>query len=157
LLLRLTGSASALAGLLIAQSLPSVLVGPGAGVLIDRLPRKTVLIAADLGRAGLVLLFLLVRDPDQVWIIYAVAVLKFTLTSFFEPAREAIIPDVVAREELVAANAISGLTWSAMLAGGAALGGLVAGTLGTDLAFVLDAGSFLLSALFTWAVPVYES
>jgi hypothetical protein len=57
----------------------------------------------------------------------------------------------------VAANAISGLTWSAMLAGGAALGGLVAGTLGTDLAFVLDAVSFLLSALFTWTVPIHES
>src|SRR5205823_1432593 len=70
---------------------------------------------------------------------------------------EAVIPDVVAREELVAANAISGLTWSAMLAGGAALGGVVAGTLGTELAFVLDAGSFLLSALFTGAVPVHES
>ena len=48
LLLRLTGSGAALAGLLVAQSLPSVLVGLGAGVLIDRMPRKTVLIAADL-------------------------------------------------------------------------------------------------------------
>jgi MFS family permease len=157
LLLRLTGSATALAGLLVAQSLPSVLVGLGAGVLIDRLPRKAVLIAADLGRAALVLLFLLARDPSQVWILYVVSFLKFALSSFFEPAREAILPDLVPREELVAANAIGSLTWSAMLAGGAALGGLVAGRLGTDLAFALDSVSFLLSAAFTWAIPVRET
>ena len=77
----------------------------------------------------MVLLFLFVRQVDQVWIIYVVSVLKFTLTSFFEPAREALVPDLVSREELVAANGISGLTWSVMLAGGAALGGLVVGTL----------------------------
>jgi MFS family permease len=157
LLLRLTGSGAALAGLLVAQYLPSVLVGLGAGVVVDRLPRKAVLIAADLGRAALVLLFLLVRAPGQVWLVYAVSALKFTLTSFFEPAREAVIPDVVARAELVAANGISSLTWSVMLTGGAALGGLVAGTLGTDLAFVLDALSFLLSAAFTRGVPVRET
>jgi hypothetical protein len=58
---------------------------------------------------------------------------------------------------LVAANAIGSLTWSATLAGGAALGGLVAGRLGTDLAFALDSVSFLLSAAFTWAIPVRET
>jgi MFS family permease len=157
LLLRLTGSGSALAWLLVAQSLPSVLIGLGAGVLIDRWPRKSVLIATDLGRAALVLLFLLVRDREQLWIVYAVSFLKFALTSFYEPAREAVVPDVVDRDDLVPANGIGSLTWSVMLAGGAALGGLIVGTLGPELAFLLDALSFLLSAAFTWTVPVRET
>src|SRR5689334_15124766 len=61
LLLRLTGSGTAVGGLLVAQFLPPAIAGPWAGVLVDRLPRKAVMIAADLGCAALVLLFLLVR------------------------------------------------------------------------------------------------
>ncbi|MBK9711659.1 MAG: MFS transporter [Kouleothrix sp.] len=157
LLLNLTGSGQAVGALLVAQFLPSTVVGLWAGVVVDRLPRKLVMIAANLGSAALVLLFLLVRDPGQVWIIYVVTVLKMSLVSFFDPARTAVIPNVTRREELIAANAISGATWSAMLAIGAALGGLVAGTLGTDAAFIIDAASFVLSAAFIWTVPVYEA
>ena len=126
-------------------------------MIIDRLPRKAVLIAADLLRAVVVLLFLLVRDPGDVWLVYVVSIVKFTLSSFFEPAREAVVPEVVARDELVTANALSGLTWAVMLAGGAALGGLVTAWLGADLSFVLDSVSFLLSAAFTWSVAVPET
>jgi len=157
LLLRLTGSGQAVGLLIVVQLLPAAVVGLFAGVIIDRLPRKLVMIAANLGSAALVLLFLLVRDASQIWIIYTVAVLKMSLVSFFDPARTAITPDVVSREELIAANAISGATWSAMLAIGAALGGLVAGTLGTDAAFIIDSASFVLAALFIWAVPVHET
>jgi MFS family permease len=157
LLLRLTGSGQAVGLLMVAQFLPSAIVGLFAGVIIDRLPRKLVMIAANLGSAALVLLFLLVHDASQIWIIYTVAVLKMSLVSFFDPARTAITPDIVNRQELIAANAISGATWSAMLAIGAALGGVVAGTLGTDAAFILDAASFVLAALFIWAVPVHET
>jgi MFS family permease len=157
LLLRLTGSGQAVGVLMVAQFLPATIVGLWAGVIIDRLPRKLVMIAANLGSAVLVLLFLLVRDASQIWIIYVVAVLKMSLVSFFDPARTAITPDVTSREELIAANAISGATWSAMLAIGAALGGLVAGTLGTDAAFIIDSASFVLSAVFIWTVSVHET
>jgi MFS family permease len=156
LLLRLTGSGQAVGALLVAQFLPSTIVGLWSGVIVDRLPRKLVLIATDIGRALLVLLYLLVHDASQVWIIYVVMILKVSLTSFFEPARGAVIPTVTTRDELVAANAIGGATWSAMLAIGAALGGLVAGTLGTNAAFIIDAISFALSAVFIWGVPIHE-
>jgi hypothetical protein len=156
LLLRLTGSGQAVGALLVAQFLPSTIVGLWSGVLIDRLPRKLVMIVTDIGRALLVLLYLMVRDADHIWIIYVVMILKVTLSSFFEPARTAVIPTVTARNELVAANGIGGATWSAMLAIGAALGGLVAGTLGTDAAFIIDSVSFLLSAVFIWGVPIRE-
>jgi MFS family permease len=157
LLLRLTGSGQAVGALLVAQFLPSTFVGLWAGVLIDRLPRKAVMIATDIGRALLVLVFLLVRDADQIWIVYLVTILKVTLTSFFEPARTAVIPNLAAREELVAANGLGGATWSAMLAIGAALGGLVAGTFGTDAAFLIDSASFLLSAALIGSVPINEA
>jgi MFS family permease len=157
LLLRLTGSGQAVGMLMVAQFLPSAIVGLFAGVVVDRLPRKLVMILSNLGSAALVLLFLLVRDASQVWIIYIVAILKMSLVAFFDPARTAITPNVTTRDELIAANAISGATWSAMLAIGAALGGIVAGTLGTDAAFIIDSASFVLAALFIWAVPVHET
>jgi hypothetical protein len=112
------------------------------------------MITADLGRAALVLLFLLVRSPGLIWLVYLVTTLKFVLSTFFEPARSASIPSIVAEEELIAANAISGVTWSAMLAIGAAIGGLVVGLLGTSAALVIDSLSFVLSAFFIWRVPL---
>lgn len=157
MLLRLTGSGQAVGLLLVAELLPSTIIGPWVGVLVDRLPRKLLLIAADIGRALIVLLFLLVRDAGDIWIVYLGTVLKVVLTSFFEPARSALIPQITTREELIAANGISGATWSAMLAIGAALGGLVAGTLGPAAAFVIDAASYLLSAALIATVRVRET
>src|SRR6476620_5341592 len=97
LLLRLTGSGQAVGALLVAQFLPSTVVGLWSGVIIDRLPRKALMIGADIGRALLVLLYLLVRDADHIWLIYVVMVLKVSLSSFFEPARSAAIPSVTSR------------------------------------------------------------
>jgi MFS family permease len=157
LLLRLTGSLESIGWLLVAQCLPAAVVGLWAGVVVDRLPRRLVMIVADLGCAVLVLAFLLVRDESQVWIVYVATALKYALVAFFEPAREAVVPSITPREDLVAANALGGLTWSVMLTGGAALGGLIAGALGTNAAFLLDAASFLVSAAWTWSVPVTET
>jgi MFS family permease len=146
LLLNLTGSGQAVGLLFLAEFLPGAIVGPFAGVIVDRLPRKLVLIGADIGRAALVLLFLLVDTPAELWLVYVGVIGKNVLAAFFEPARSAIIPSLVPRPDLVTANTISSATWSAMLALGGAVGGVVAGTLGVQAAFLLDAASFLLSA-----------
>jgi hypothetical protein len=148
LLLRLTGSGTAVSLVLVAQFLPPAIVGLWAGVVVDRLPRKQVMIAADIVRAALVPLLLLIQSPDMVWLAYVATALKFAVGAFFEPARQAAIPSIVAADDLIAANAISSVTWSAMLAVGAALGGVVVGFLGTTTAFVIDGCSFLLSAFF---------
>jgi predicted MFS family arabinose efflux permease len=115
------------------------------------------MIVADLCRAAVVLLFLLVRDPQHVWIIYAGMFLKESLTALFEPARQAVIPTVTTREQLIPANAIAGVTWSVILAGGAAVGGVVVDRLGADAAFVLDSASFLLSAAIIASIPIPET
>ena len=146
IILNLTGSGRDVGLLLVARFLPSFVFGPISGVVADRFSRRTILIVSDLARAVVVLGFLLVRRADQLWIIYVLTVIQLGLSTFFEPAKTAVIPSIVADNELVAANAISSVTWSVMLTLGAAAGGLITGWFGTDVSFVLDAMTFLLSA-----------
>jgi MFS family permease len=146
MILNLTGSGRDVGLLLVARFLPSFVFGPLSGVLADRFNRRTIMIVSDLLRAVVVLGFLLVRRADQLWIIYVLTVLQLALSTFFEPAKTAVIPSIVSDRELVAANAISSVTWSAMLTLGAAIGGVITGLLGTEIAFVLDSMTYLLSA-----------
>jgi MFS family permease len=148
LLLQLTGSATAVAWMMVVQLLPIAVIGPAAGVLVDRVDRVRLMIGADLVRAVAILGLLLVRGPEQVWLAYAVMAVSVTATAFFEPARSATIPSVVDKPDLLTANAIGTATWSAMLAIGASVGGLVTAILGRDAAFVINSLSFVGSALF---------
>ena len=148
LLLSLTGSGETVGYVLIIKLLPSFFAGPPAGVVADRFNRKTIMIVADLVRAILVLGFLFVQRQEQVWIVYVLAGLEIVVSSFFEPAKSAAIPNIVSREELVPANALSAASWSVTLALGAALGGLVTDAFGRNTAFVIDSLSFFISAAF---------
>lgn len=143
----LTGSGAAVGGLFAIRLVAPVLVSPLAGVCADRMSRKTVLIASDLARAATMLGFLAVRGPDDVWLIYALTALQLALSGFFYPTREAILPDLVRSDELAAANVLAMASWSVMLSLGTALGGLVTGLWGTQAAFVIDAATFVVSAL----------
>jgi len=130
------------------QFLPVAIVSPVAGVVVDRFDRRRLMISADLLRGVLILGLLLVRRPDQVWIAYVVMALTVSATSFFEPARTATIPNVTSDRELMPANALSSATWSAMLALGASIGGVVTALAGRNVAFVINALSFFVSAVF---------
>jgi len=154
IILKLTGSGRDVGLLLVARFLPSFLFGPISGVVADRFSRQRIMIVSDLLRAAVVLGFLFVRRPDQLWIIYVLTVFQLGLSTFFEPAKTAAIPSIVEDRELVAANAISSVTWSAMLTIGAAIGGLITGWFGTDVAFVLDATTYLLSAALIASIRV---
>jgi MFS family permease len=146
IILNLTGSGRDVGLLLVARFLPSFIFGPLSGVLADRFSRRSIMIVSDLLRAVVVLGFLLVRRADQLWIVYVLTVLQLAFSTFFEPAKTAAIPSIVSDRELVSANAISSVTWSVMLTLGAAIGGLITGWLGTNVAFVLDSLTYLLSA-----------
>lgn len=148
LLLDLTGSATAVAWMMIVQFLPVALVGPMAGVIVDRIDRRRLMIATDLIRGVLILGLLLVREPEQIWIAYAVMSLTVSASAFFEPARTATIPNVTSAAELMPANALASAAWSAMLAIGASVGGLVTAVAGRNVAFVVNAASFFVSAFF---------
>ena len=147
LALQLTGSSRSVALIMVARFLPSVVMGPLSGVVADRFSRRSIMIASDILRALVVLGFLLVRRPDQMWVIYVLTVLQLGFSSFFEPAKTAAIPSIVSDRELLPANAIASVTWSAMLTLGAALGGFVTGWFGTNAAFVLDSLTFIASAI----------
>jgi hypothetical protein len=147
LLLQLTGHAGSVALALVLQVIPQTLVGPTSGVVNDRLRRKHVMIAADLIRFVIVLAMLLVRSPAMVWLVYPLLLAETTMAAFFEPARSAVIPNITAPEEVLVANTLSSATWSVNLLIGASVGGVVAAFLGRDAAFVLNAISFLASAL----------
>ena len=154
IILNLTGSGRHIGLLMVARFVPSFVFGSLSGVVADRFNRRTIMIVSDLLRAVVVLGFLLVRRADQLWIIYFLTVLQLAFSTFFEPAKTAVIPSIVSDRELVAANAISSVTWSAMLTLGAAIGGVVTGLFGTDVSFILDALSFLLSAALIASVRI---
>jgi MFS family permease len=154
IILKLTGSGRDVGLLLVARFVPSFFFGPISGVIADRFSRQRIMIVSDILRAFVVLGFLFVRRPDQLWIIYVLTVFQLGLSTFFEPAKTAAIPSIVEDRELLAANAISSVTWSAMLTIGAAMGGFITGLFGTDVAFILDAATYLLSAALIASIRV---
>lgn len=148
LITRLTDSGLALSTLFLARFLPLFVLSPVAGVLADRFDRRRIMILSDALRGLTVLGFLLVREPSDVWVFYLLTVVQFSLSALFTPARGATLANVVPPADLVAANALDSLTWSTMLALGAFLGGVVAALFGAETAYVADAVSFGLSAVF---------
>lgn len=156
LLLEYTGKASSVALALILQVLPQTFIGPFAGVVNDRISRRKVMIAADLSRMVIVACMLLVRSASMVWLVYPLLFLESVMWSFFEPARSSVLPNIVAEKDIVVANTLSSTTWSFNLAIGSTVGGLVAALLGRDAVFVLNALSFLLSALLIASMAFVE-
>lgn len=132
-------------------------MSPFAGVIADKFDRRKVLIATDLLRAVTVASFLFVDRPERLWLLYALTALQFVFSAVFYPAQTALIPSTVDKDDLVAANALDGMTWSAMLAIGSLLGGLATAYFGVTSAFVLDALTFLLSAWFVAQVRLPQA
>jgi MFS family permease len=146
LLLEVTGSAKAVALAVVLQVLPQCLVAPAAGVLNDRLSRKRIMIAADLARAAIVLLMLVVQARQWIGFIYVLLFAETMMWAFFEPARSSVVPNIARGGDILVANALSSTTWSVTLAVGSAVGGLVAVAFGRNTVFLVNAVSFLVSA-----------
>jgi predicted MFS family arabinose efflux permease len=153
LLLELTGKGEAVAYALLTRFVPAFFAGPAAGVLADRVSRRAILVASDLLRVGLVLCLLFVRRPDQVWIAYAVVTAHSVVSAFFEPAQQALLPNLVSEADYPLAATLENSLWAAALAVGSALGGVALALLGRDAAFVCDAASFLGSAALLARLP----
>ncbi len=155
LLTRLTGSGEAVSWFLIAKFIPTTVLGPAAGVVADRFSRKAILLFCDFARVFVVLAYLFVSRTDQVYLVFLLAFMQESLWTFWHPARQAVLPDICAQEEINAANGLSGASWSIMLALGAAAGGFVTAIFGWRTAIFIDAVSFVLSAsvMLTVIVP----
>ena len=148
LLLEFTGKAQSIALAFVMQVLPQFFMAPSAGILNDRVSRRKLMIFADWMRAGIVLCMILVRSPSHVPLLYVLLFVETMMWALFEPGRSAIIPNIVPESEVVTANALSSTTWSFNFAIGFSVGGVLAAAFGREAVFVLNAVSFLASALF---------
>lgn len=147
-----TGQA-AFTGLLFAleyalRTLPTTIFSGLAGPLADRLPRRTLMIVADVVRAAVVLCLLLVDRPEELWLLYALIFLQMSVGIFFDSARSGALPNTVQRSDLHLAYALSAATFSTMLSVGAFLGGVLVSRIGIQGVFLCDAATYLLSACF---------
>ncbi len=146
---RLTGSTAALAVMMIVVAVPQLIFGLLSGVFVDRWDRKRIMILSDLLRGLLVLGFIFVRRPEDVWVFYVLGFLQAVVGTLFNPARSALIPSIVDLQHLLAANALSQTTQVITGVIGAALAGVLVGVSGSAWpAFTLDALSFFTSAFF---------
>lgn len=133
---------------------PNALTGPLAGPLADRLPRRMLMVLSDIARMLIVLGFLLVDQPDELWLLYTLLALQMAASTFFESARSGALPDTVPREDLHDALTLSAATWSAMLTLGAFAGALLVDVLGVRGVFIVDAATYVASALLLWRLKL---
>jgi MFS family permease len=144
-----TKSGTALGVVLVAATLPSVLISPWAGALSDRLNRKAIAIACDLVRSGLVAVLAVAAwlDMLNMPLITAVTALISIASAFFNPATLAMMPSIVLPSDLVRANAFVQLSANAGGAVGFLLGSGLIAAIGVPAAFLCNCGSFLISAI----------
>jgi MFS family permease len=148
-----SGSALATTALLIARLLPFLLVAPFAGVFVDRRSRKQIMIATDLLRAAVALLYLAAASRGSVWAVCVCSAMMSSLAVFFEAAKNASIPNLVSPRELLTANVLMFSTRFLQFTVGSALGGVTAARFGYNIAFVVDSLSFIASASYIALIP----
>ncbi len=148
-----SGSTWMTAGLLVSRLLPVLIFAPLAGVAVDRMNRKQILIAADLIRALAALGFLTIGAGAPIWVAILCSGVMASAGTFFEAAKNASIANMVTRQEMLTANVLMFSTRFLQLTLGAALGGVTAAKFGYSTAFIINSISFVASAAFIWVIP----
>ncbi|HET7035065.1 MAG TPA: MFS transporter [Thermomicrobiaceae bacterium] len=141
-----TGSTLATAAMAASYYLPAVLLGSLAGVFTDRWDRRRVMIGANFIQAGVILLLLLVRSADWLWLVYLVSFTDTAVSLFVQPAQGALIPNLVDEEQFVPANALGALGTNLGRLAGPPVGGVLIGLFGLGSVALVDGASFLLAA-----------
>jgi MFS family permease len=151
-------SAFKVASLTTVEFLPFLLVSLPAGVWVDRLPRRPILIAGDLARAGLLASIPVAHAMDvlTIWQLYGVGLVVGIATVFFDIAYQSYLPSLVARQQIIDGNAKLEISRSAAQLGGPGVAGLLVGWLRAPAAILIDAVSFLGSALFILSIRKTE-
>jgi len=157
--LLLDASPFAVSALVVVEFLPFILLAIPAGVWVDRMRRKPILVAGDLGRAALLGSIPLAYAFDALTLphLYVVGFLVGVCTVFFDVAYQSYLPSLVERDQLVEGNSKLEVSRStSQLAGPGAAGGIVS-ALGAPVAILLDAISFVVSAVFLFAIRKRET
>jgi len=147
-----TNSQAKLGFAVVSETLPILLFGMFAGVLVDRLPRRQVMIVTDLARMGAVLLLLNLHhysnlSTQDVWLIYFVSFVSASFSCFFQPARAALLPSLLPRERMLQANSLMTSGTRLTQIAGPAIGGILLLQLHPRGLFIFDAFTFLVSAV----------
>lgn len=148
-----TGSGLQMGITLAISMLPAAVFGMVAGTFVDRLDKRRTMLVADALRAALVLSVPFVAERfDSILPVYIVALILATVGLFFEPAKLSLIPKLVRRDELMAANSLDNATVSAAELTGLAFAAGIVASMGVRLAFFFDAATFVVSAIFVLAI-----
>jgi predicted MFS family arabinose efflux permease len=148
--LDLTGSATDLGIVFAAKTIPLLTFLLVGGVFADRLPRRAVMLTADLARMGAqgTVAVLVVTGAAQIWEIALLQAVAGTASAFFNPASTGLTPMTISPERLQQANALRGLSMASAGLAGTVVGGLVVSAVGPGWALAVDAASFGLSAFY---------
>ncbi|MEW6717817.1 MAG: MFS transporter [Chloroflexota bacterium] len=153
---RLTGSTAALATMMIMLAIPEVTFGLFAGVFVDRLDRKRVIILSDILRGFFVLGFILVDSPEKIWLLYVIGFIQATIGTFFYPARNALLPNLIPESGLLSANSVAETSRIIFNLFGVGVAGAIVGTLNIFWpAFTIDALTFFTSFLLISQIRGY--
>jgi MFS family permease len=133
-------------GVMLSRAVPAIMMGPFAGIVLDRLDRRRTMIASDLIRAVVALGFILAFQRHSVTMLYILSALLMAASPFFTAGRSAILPTIASEAELHTANSLTQTTGWITLTLGAFLGGISTNQFGYDWAFLFNAVSFLVSA-----------
>lgn len=149
----ITDSSLAVALVMVVKTLPNFLITPIAGPIVDRYERRKLLLAMDFLRAACTIGLVVSHHAGNLIGLYVFAFAMVLCTGVAFPAKKAALPQLVPAEHISTANALSGGTWSVMLALGAALGGLATASFGVTASFLIDGATFLASAAMFWGLP----
>ncbi|CAN5447949.1 MFS transporter [soil metagenome] len=154
-LVRLVSDASPTAAgiFFLCRLLPFALFSPIAGTFVDRFSRRQVMIWSDLIRVAVALAFLFVTSAENLWIAYLATIILSTVGAFFEGAKNATTPNLTGKDGLLAGTALMFSTRFLLMAIGSALGGWAAAVFGYEVAFIINAVSFAISAFSVWLIP----
>ena len=149
----ITHSALSVGLMLMATAVPTLVVGLIAGVVVDRYDRKKIMVASDVVRAMLVVTLPFLVHQSVIW-LYVIVMLSSSVTQFFSPANESVLPEIASEEELGAANAIMAIAQFGSTAVGFAAAGFLATTGSIELVFYIDSLTFLFSAAMIGLVKI---
>jgi MFS family permease len=156
LVMEKSSSGLVVSGVMLSRAIPAVLAGPAAGVLLDRMDRRRIMIASDLIRAAVALAFVLTIRQPRPWLLYLLSAGLMFASPFFSAGRAAILPTIATDDELHTANSLTQTTQSATVTVGALLAGYSTARLGYHWAFIINSLSFVFSAWAIWQLAVPE-
>ncbi len=151
-----TGSGMVVTGVMLSRAIPMMMAGPLAGVLLDRMDRKRIMIVSDLFRAVIAIGFVLTVVRPETWWLFVLSGLLMFASPFFTSGRASILPTIASKDELHTANSLTQATQWTSVTIGSFLGGTMVMQFGYEVAFLFNALSFVISALCISQLRVAE-